>query len=192
MELQSGFVLAVLIAAVLLMDRLGGTEELGRRLYQVALAAVFAFLVVSVTALIFDPGDELLRNVGGNGSDAAEDAADKIAAADTTQIGGGIVALLVGLAMMRRWTTLPLGFMLGGLLLLLLGGTRGASSSNVLVFFGTAFPASDGAKIANALVLAGGLSALVWWGFNQYEPQMHERDYDDLEEAGAAADTDVQ
>jgi len=194
MELQSGFVLAVLVAAVLLIDRFGGTEELGRRLYQVTLAAVLAFLAISVTALIFDPGDELLRGIEGAG--ANEDAADKVMAAESTQIGAGIIAVLVGLSMMRRWTTLPLGILLGGVLLLLFGGTRGASSSNVLALFGTAFPASDGAQVANVLVLAGGFAALLWWGFNQYEPQMHGRAYDDgdggLEEAGAAADADVQ
>jgi hypothetical protein len=49
-NLQSGFVLAAIIAAFLFADRLGGSDQLARRVYQVALGVTIAFLAISATA----------------------------------------------------------------------------------------------------------------------------------------------
>lgn len=163
MELQSGFVLAVLVAAVLLMDRLGGQDELGRRLFQVALAAVGAFFVAGVAGLIFGPDVSEGTSVFGGESG---DVADEFLATQTAQIGVGALSVIAGLAMMARFTTLPMGIMLGGVLLILSGGVTGTLS--LLSFFPTA--ASDEVQVANVLVLGGALAALMWWGMSQYEP----------------------
>ena len=170
MELQSGFVLAVLVAAVLLADRIGGSDELGRRLFQIALAAVAAFLVVAVSGLIFDPGDAF-TGAGGFGDEDATDGADEYLAAQTAQVGAGAVLVILGLSMMRRFTTLPVAIMLGGVLLVVFGGSRSpAGATSIFAIFSTFVPASDDAQVANILVLAAALGGLLWWGMNQYEP----------------------
>ncbi len=55
--LQSGFVLAVVIAAFLLAGRLGGSEILALRAAQLALGVVLTMLVVSATAAVIGPLD---------------------------------------------------------------------------------------------------------------------------------------
>ena len=53
--LQSGFVLAVVIATVLLANRLGGSVGLAQRTAQVALGLVLMMLVFSATTAFYSP-----------------------------------------------------------------------------------------------------------------------------------------
>ena len=57
--LQSGFVLAVLIAAVLLANHLGGSAGLMKRITQVALGLVLMLLIFSATTAFHGPAANL-------------------------------------------------------------------------------------------------------------------------------------
>ena len=186
--IQSGFVLAAIVAAVLFASRLGGGEEVARRIYQVALGVLLAFAVVSATtAFIRAPeAPEELRSDELSSEEEEEvqyeyfeDVANRNAAATTTHTGAGAVALMAGLFAMRRFRTLSLGTGLGGLLLIIFGGvtTGGADTDPTSLFF-TAYAsyfstivgsASRGLDIAHFAVVAGSFLALLMFGYTRWE-----------------------
>lgn len=73
--LQSGFVLAAIILAVLFAERLGGTAELVKRVFQVALGVGLVLLTISATTAFVRPPrvpDELLEFGGSFESSGAD------------------------------------------------------------------------------------------------------------------------
>lgn len=66
--LQSGFVLAAIILAVLFAGRLGGTAELAKRVFQVALGVGLVLLTISATTAFVRPprAPEELLEMGGS------------------------------------------------------------------------------------------------------------------------------
>jgi len=197
--LQSGFVLAAVLGAVLFAGRLGGGDEVARRVFQVALGVLVAFLAISATtAFLREPeAPQTLFEESFDGSgdqnnepyEYLEDVANRNAAATTTHLGAGIVALLAGLVFLWRFPTLALGTVLGGLLLILFGGTTGgggASDPSTALFgsyatlFSSAFgSASRGLDIAHFVLMLGGTVALLLFGYTQF----------DAPDAGAAAES---
>lgn len=158
--MQSGFVLAAVLGAVLFAGRLGGTDEVARRIYQVALGATLAFVVMAgVIAFIRPPSaPEGLMSGSSSSSSASsssssfqeedtgsskeqddvrayfKDLADHAAATRSVRAGLGLLILIGGLAALRRRPTIALGAALGGLLLVLLGGsaaTGGGGGSDI-------------------------------------------------------------
>lgn len=173
MELGSGFVLAVIVAAVLLVDRLGGSDELARRLFQIALAGAIAFTVVSGAnaAIRINSGSDSVFS-SDSGDDDTQDQIDRVIARQTAQFGAGVVVLLAGLATMRSGRTIPLAGVLGGLLLILFSGAGGsASSAGFYGLFLGQLGAAASAEMAliSFLVFFGGTAFLLWFGFRQYE-----------------------
>jgi hypothetical protein len=187
--IQSGFVLAAIIAAVLFASRLGGGEEVTRRIYQVALGVLISFAVVSATTAFIRAPEipEALREDSFESSEEQdeaqyeflEDVADRNSAATTTHAGVGAVALLAGLFVMRRLRTLSLGIALGGLLLIFFGGvTSNSQSTDPSSLFFLAYSsllssvlgsASRGLDIAHFCVLAGSAVALLMFGYTRWE-----------------------
>jgi hypothetical protein len=192
MELQSGFVLAVLVAAVLLVDRIGGAPELARRLFQVALGVVIAFTVVGGTAaFIRMPEFTETSSDFSSDEDAAqrelfEDISNRNSAKSSIHLGAGVVAVVLGIAWLRRLATLSIGIALGGLLLILFGGltqpTNASSSDIFSLFYSTFLGAAIGsagraAAIAHFVMLLGGSFALLFFGYAQWDralPAAHE------------------
>ena len=142
-SLQSGFVLAALVAAVLFVERLGGADELVRRLFQVSLAAAIAFAVISGTGATIRPPDYPDNSSGLSGSSSSssssenkeqraffEDLANRNAAVTSIHFGLGVAALIAGILLLRRRATIALAFALGGLLLVLFGGVASSSDSS--------------------------------------------------------------
>ncbi|MGB2693748.1 MAG: hypothetical protein WBD55_01020 [Dehalococcoidia bacterium] len=193
-NLQSGFVLAVILLAVFFADRIGGSERLAMRVYQVALGVLLAFLVISSTTAFVRPPDappsvtsQLFDSSGGDGSGDGSEEADffvdttrRNAIVTTIHAGLGIVFASLGLAMLRSWRTLSLGVLLAGLLLILFGGVQGASASNdpvTLLFsfyssalggaFGVVGQARDIAHFAVLLVGTGALAAFGFWRWDR-------------------------
>jgi hypothetical protein len=126
MQLESGIVVALLIAAVLVYDRLGGNDELARRMFQVGLAISLVFLALSATHAFIRPdesGNSILFSSSGDAADAT-DTADRAAAATTIHYGVGVLLLVTGLGMLNRFHTISLGFA-GGVLLLFAGASFG-------------------------------------------------------------------
>jgi hypothetical protein len=141
--LQSGFVLAVILLAVFLADRLGGPIQLTKRAFQVALGLALAFLVVSGTMAFDRPSavpEDLQRSIMsgvsfGNGDQedqqtlqlyqqSARDTAQNASEVRTIHVGMGLVLVLGALLLFARLKVIPLAVMLGGLLLLLFGGPQ--------------------------------------------------------------------
>jgi hypothetical protein len=185
--IQSGFVLAAIVAAVLFASRLGGGDEVAKRVYQVALGVLIAFAVVSATTAFIRPPElpEVLREGSGSQEqDEAqyeffEDIANRNSAATTTHAGAGAFALLAGLFLLPRLRTLSLGIALGGLLLILFGGvTASGANTDPNTFFLAAYSgllsstvgaASRGLDIAHFAVLAGSAVAPLMFGYTQWE-----------------------
>jgi hypothetical protein len=187
--LQSGFVLAVILLAVFFAERLGGSDELAKRSFQVVLGVALAFLTLSATAAFVRPPDVPESSSEGDviidGEESSQDAeltfiqhlSRRNSVVSTVHAGIGIVFAVAGLAALKRWSNVPVGFAIGGLLLVLFGGVRtsgqeasdpfsalfGAYSS---IFVGSAGQARD---IAHFAVLFAGTAALVAFGLWRWD-----------------------
>lgn len=197
--LKSGFVLATIIIAVLLADRLGGTAILTRRAFQIALGIALALVVVSGTAA-FHPPPDVPENLGTDivigGSEEDEDDslrlyeefssdnANNTSENQTILMGSGIALLLGALALVKRLRVLPLSIAAGGLLLLLFGapvgegldGTGGDSLGAFYSLFAPIFSgkAEQARAIAQFIVLAIGTAAMVGVGYRLWETSSEE------------------
>jgi hypothetical protein len=196
-NLQSGFVLAAILAAVLLVSRIGGTDELLRRIYQVALGVIIVFTAFAGTTAFIRPPDIDASALSGSFDDEAsadflEDTARRDAVATTVHAGIGVVALLLGLLSYRRMTVLPLAVALGGLLLLLFGGSTTAPSApsdpfgGLFGIFGSVLGAVAGVSqtvdVVHFIVLLSGGIALLAFGYTEWEEES-------LRRTGPPADT---
>jgi hypothetical protein len=72
--LQSGLVLAAIVVAVLFADRLGGSDQLVRRIFQLALAASIAFAVIAGTTAGIRP-PQYPDNASGSSSSSSSSSA---------------------------------------------------------------------------------------------------------------------
>jgi len=197
--LQSGFVLAVILLAVFLADRLGGPAQLTKRAYQVALGLGLAFLVVSGTAAFDRPPaipEELQQSLmqGGSSSsdednqqttqlyqDSGRETAQNASEVRTIHVGMGFVLVLGALLLFARLKVIPLAVMLGGLLLLLFGGppgteqSAGGLNSFLSLIFSAMMPVLSGGgagqarDIAYFVVLLVGVVGLAGCGFLVWE-----------------------
>lgn len=186
MELQSGFVLAVIIGAVLLGDRLGGNDELARRLFQIALGVTLAYFVISGTTFAVDPD--------AFGADMRKEANREVAVR-SIEFTFGVLCIMFGIGGLRRWRTVPVGIALGGLLLLLLPTKDVVTGSlvpgNVLFsqFSQINSQASRGFQFVNFALSGLGFPALMWFGFSQWdrEPETGDEEGDEDEDTGSPA-----
>ena len=132
-ELQSGFVLAVIIGAVLLANHLGGGAGLARKAAQVALGLVLMMLVFSATAAFHGAPDIPLDQLDSMFESEMElvettnDAAMRDSEVGSIHIGLGIIFVVLGVVVFRKLGALTPGLLLGGILLLLLSGPEGGS-----------------------------------------------------------------
>ncbi len=145
LSLQSGIVVAALIAAVFLADRLGGDEGLSRKATQLALAFVITLTVFSGTAAFIRPPDPPEgTSLFGESAEQEEqlqgflkDSAERDSEAGTLHLGIGLALAATGGALLRRLKAVPIGLMFGGILLLLLGaapqtGTAGLDATSTI------------------------------------------------------------
>ena len=128
--LQSGFVLGVVIAAFLLAGRLGGSEVLALRAAQLALGIVLTMLVVSATAAVIGPPDpHLVPSSQGllspESYEATVEFAKRSSVIGTIHLAVTIIFVAGGVALTRRWSALTPGFLLAGILLVLVGVPTG-------------------------------------------------------------------
>jgi hypothetical protein len=194
MNLQSGFVLAVIFAIVVFIDRLGGTREGTRKLFQLALGATLAFTVAAGTVAIVEPDlsegeNPFLAITTGNEDDQldAQDISNRSVIANAVRFGAGVVALLFGIGGMARWSTIPLGVTLGGVLLILIGG-GGNEIFGFASFVSASARSSREVDFAYFAVLLAGLGALFWYGFNEWENEsLDEEQLEPIDEAAPDA-----
>lgn len=129
--LQSGIVLAAIIAVVLLADRLGGGAALAQRIAQVALGLALLLTVFSATTAFHPPPDASLADLesmfgSSFGSEEAlteqwSENAQRNSEVGTIHIGVGILFVLLGLVLLGRVPVISPAFLLGGVLTMLLG-----------------------------------------------------------------------
>lgn len=185
MGLQSGFVFAVIVAAVLAASHLGGHEEIGKRLFQLALAVTFAFAVISATdAFIRNPtvdeSESILESSDDEESyEAIEDLADRSSLRRMVQFAAGVVALVIGLSYLRRYAVTALALTLGGVLLILFGGAvRDSQEGGGLDAYYALYTslltsiigqASRIVDIAEFVVLAAGAGALIFLSLRTWD-----------------------
>jgi hypothetical protein len=185
MALQSGFVLAVIIAALLGAQHLGGTPEVAKRLFQLALAIAISFAIFSGTqAFIRNPSYEAAEAVFDSSSDddeereVLEDFADRATLRRIIQFSAGVVAVIVGLSFLRRLPATSLATILGGVILVLFGGfldasQDGASDSYLTIYLGIAASVATQSSrlvdIAEFIVLAAGALALAFIGLRTWD-----------------------
>ena len=158
--LQSGFVLAAIVAAILFAERFGGTEQLARRIFQLALATSIVFAVIAGTTAFIRPpsypanasGSSPFSSSSDSGSSAESKeqqaflrkVTDRDAAATSVHFALGVLGVVIGSALLRRWRTGSLAIAVGGLLLVLFGGIRcgnGNGSNPIEALFSSYFSA---------------------------------------------------
>lgn len=159
--MDTGFLAAILVAAVLVYDRLGGNHEVSRRLFQVGLAVSLVFVAVSATAA-FIRTDAVQGGFGiGSGSGSANDEVDRLVTASAVEYGFGVVLLIAGSAMLRRYHTIPLGLVLAGVFLLFSGPNLSRYSATFSLTQGGSSQKVDVAVFGAAV---GGTLALLAYG----------------------------
>lgn len=196
-NLQSGFVLAIVLAAFLFAERLGGTDQLAKRVFQVGLGVVLAFAVIGgTTAFVRSPKlpsaleqsasfGSSDSGAGGDNSKVAEDYFRKVANRDsarhTIHVGVGVLLLVAGIAALGRWSVTAPGGALGGLLLVLFGGVRtaaaGADQTGLNALFSiyssllgnVAGAPARGVDVAHFIVLVGAAAFLVTFGLMRWD-----------------------
>ncbi len=190
MGLQSGFVLAVILAAVLAAGRLGGSDEVGKRLFQVGLAVAIAFATIGgAEAFIRSPGFDEASAILESGFDesaeeeqyeALEDMVDRASLRRMIDFAAGIAALVLGLSALRRAPVTGLGVALGGVLLVVFGAgmsSTGDSTDPLSSFYGalgTIFTSALGqpsrlVDISEFVVMCAGALALAFIGLRTWD-----------------------
>jgi hypothetical protein len=187
--LQSGFVFAVIVAALLAAGHLGGPSEVAKRLFQLALAVALTFTVIAGTeAFIRNPSYEESESVFDSGGslddedqlEVFEDFADRSSLRQMMQFAGGVIALILGLSFLRRLPVTAFAAVVGGVLMILFGGTirSGDESTDPLSSFYAVFTDILGATIGQPsrlvdigqfIMLAAGTLALGFIGLRTWD-----------------------
>ena len=204
--LQSGFVLAVVIGAVLLAGYLGGTAGLAERAAQVALGLALMMLVYSATAAFhglpaipaggleaaFESDSQVLDRFAESGQRSSE--------IGTIHIGLGILFVALGVVLVRGFSVLTPAFLLGGVLLILFGAPAGTEGGLGQVYalaglLGSIVPgglgdAGEGRETARFVVLLVGVLLLTWLLYSRRErgPSDGGAEVPATEEAGSGGD----
>ena len=205
--LQSGFVLAVVIGAVLLARYLGGSAGLAERVAQVALGLALMMLVFSATTAFHGlpaiPAGELVAAFGSESQflDRAAESSQRSSEVGTIHIGLGILFVALGVVLVRRLSVITPPFLLGGVLLILFGAPTASEGGlgqveSLLGMFGPVLgavgDAGDGREIARFVVLLVGVLLLMGLLYSRRErgPSDGATEVPAAEEPGGAGDPD--
>ncbi len=170
--LQSGFVIGIIIAAVLLAHRFGGADMLALRAVQLSLGLVLMMAVFAVTTAVdalLGTQPELFGDaLAGDSTEGLAGLIQHNSVVGSIHLGLAIVLVAGGVGLSRRWHAIAPGFLLAGILLMLLSSTTVAPSGILSSFYllGALLPpnatdAGDARNIARALVLLAGVALLV-------------------------------
>ena len=169
--LQSGFVIGVIIAALLIADRLGGAATLVLRGTQLALALVLAMLVIAVTATVagpfepglgaFAPSEQELTNVTVRFSRLES-------VVGTVHAAVAITFVALAAVLSRRRSALAPSALVAGILLLITEVPDAWPGTYAPLFYGPVFGWASGAggetgdarNVARLVVLAAGVVLL--------------------------------
>ena len=136
--LQSGFVFAIIIAAVLFANYLGGDAGLAQRAAQVGLGLVLAMLVFSATAAFHETSTVSPTDLDAFFSseehivELANETAKSTSELGSIHIGLGIIFVVLGVALFRRLQVITPAILLAGVLLILFGTPSGGPPTDQL------------------------------------------------------------
>ena len=182
--LQSGFVLAVVIAAFLLSRYLGGSGGLTLRITQLGLGIVLMMLVFSATTAFHGPSAIPLTELGTmldserQLMELSNESAQRNSEVGTIHMGLGIILLALGVILFRKLGTITPALLLGGILLILLGPPTGGGGLDQLnpifglldaVVPGTFNDAGKARDIARFVVLLVGATSLAGFLYFRWE-----------------------
>ncbi len=167
---QSGFVIAVVIAALLLADRLGGVSTAALRGAQLALALALVLLVLGATATVagpFEPNLDPFEPSEAELASATSEFAERRSVTGTVHIAAAIAFVALGVALMRKHGALAPGILLAGVLLLIATPDAWPGAGGQWSAYAAFFPfapglgdAGDARNVARLLVLAVGVVLL--------------------------------
>jgi hypothetical protein len=172
------FVLAVMVAAIFIVDWPLESEDLGRRFYQVALAfGIVAFVIgvgVALFPLVEGSQGGVLRGANGLESQLRE---------RSILVGSsGLGLTFIGLRIWASKPTLSLPLLLACGFLLLLSTTPDTTSITLIYGLGTGDEA--GRDAIYALVLGAGAAGLILYGYSEWERQRPDDEDAEVETGG--------
>ena len=185
--LQSGFVVAVVIAAVLLADRLGGGRVLTQRVAQVALGVALVMLVFSATTAFYGPQDysfaelDAMAESDNQAMEVIVEMGERYSEVGTIHVGLGIILVALGVVLFRRLAVTTPALILGGVLLILFSASDGGGIGPFSVSFGQWGPGIQGPldvtgkarEVARFIVLLVGvvlLAGAIHWRWERGGP----------------------
>jgi hypothetical protein len=185
--LESGIVIAVLIGAVLILERIGGDDAFLRRGAQVVIAVAIALTVFSGTSA-FIRAPEAPENTdvvfGSDGSSEEEakreeleqfvrESSERASESETIRLGMAIVLAAVGAFALRRLIFIPIALLLAGALLLVLGSSNSGTTDAFTAIYSAYLPGrgdpGQARDIAQFLVLLVGTILLLVFAWLRWE-----------------------
>jgi hypothetical protein len=170
------FVLAVMVAAIFIVDWPLETEDLGRRFYQVALAFCLVAFVVSVGVAAFP----LVEGSRGGVLGGVNGLESQLRERSILVGGAGLGLTFIGLRTWASKPTLSLPLLLAGGFLLLMSTTPDTTSITLIYGLGTGDESARDAIYA--LVLGAGAAGLILYGYNEWEREAREEE-EEVEDA---------
>ena len=184
--LQSGFVFAIIIAAVLFANYLGGGAGLAQRTAQVGLGLVLMMLVFSATTAFYETPSISISDIDTAFPSEREfmerlnESTEGQSEVGTIHIGLGIIFVVLGVALFRRLQVITPGILLAGVLLILFGTPSGGSTTGQLnaltgllgsIVTGNLGDAGSARDIARFVVLLVGFLVLAGVMYFRWERQ---------------------
>ena len=172
------FAVAVLVAAVLFADRLGPSEELHRRFYQVGLSLAAVLFVLALAAVVVPVAtpESQDSNLGDLGEAAGKVLRERVSIA----VGAGLLIFLAGMYQSASVPTLSVGFMLAGLILLASFVTDTTSNGLISAYYQAELDGGEARNAAFAAVTGLGLAMMLLYGYQTWErpesPEMEEEE----------------
>lgn len=164
------FVIAALVLAVLVAERLGSPAEMHRRYFQIGLAVTLALLITGLSVLIFDIPDTGLNGpVGPAQGNDREDILQSFRNRQTFTVGIGLVFLILGVLWVSRLPTLSLSLVLGSLITLFVQSLDASSNQLAPFLYVSSGQAGTTSNALYVAVLAAGTLVLLFYGFRRWE-----------------------
>jgi type IV secretory pathway VirB2 component (pilin) len=174
------FAIAALVVAILFSDRLGGSEELRRRFFQVGLGVAVILLVGAVATVIVPTPDYLLDvfNTGGDADEVPGILKERV----SIMVGAGLLLLLGAVMRGRTYPTLAPGVMLGAIVLTMMA-VAADSSGFASIYYQVTLDGGEARNAAYAGVVAIGTALLLGYGYKEWERPEGEGMEEEFDEA---------
>jgi hypothetical protein len=159
--------IAVLVAAVLFVDRGVPSADIGRRLHQVALAITLVLLTFAVAVLVF-PGPDI-EELDISESIASGEAADTLRGRSILIAAAGLGLIFAGFLWASKWPTSNLALILAGVVLLVTRLDATDQTSLVTALYDLSGKAGRDFNLIYTMILGAGAFGLFYHGFATWD-----------------------